>query len=132
MTTQTKTAPVGGRGQPALAWVRHRLRNLAPLATLLILVIFFGIASPASFLTRDNLSNILTQVSVTGIMAAGLTFVILCAEIDLSVAAVANATGIVLAYFTKQPDYVNIDNIPLGKGVTGAAARCSTGGGTCG
>jgi ribose transport system permease protein len=113
VTTQTKTAPVGGRGQPALVWVRHRLRNLAPLATLLILVIFFGIASPASFLTRDNLSNILTQVSVTGIMAAGLTFVILCAEIDLSVASIANATGVVLAYFTLQDSSVNIANHPL-------------------
>jgi ribose transport system permease protein len=39
--------------------------------------------------------------------------VILCAEIDLSVAAVANATGIVVAYFTQQENYVNIANVPL-------------------
>ena len=43
----------------------------------------------------------------------GLTFVILTAEIDLSVAAIANAIGITIAYFTIQPDYVNIANIPL-------------------
>ena len=36
--------------------------------------------------------NILSQVSITGIIAVGLTFVILTAEIDLSVAAVANAS----------------------------------------
>ncbi|HEV7283828.1 MAG TPA: ABC transporter permease, partial [Kaistia sp.] len=70
------------------------------------------IASP-SFATIDNASNILTQISVTGIMAVGLTFVILCGEIDLSVASIANATGIVVAYFTLQESYVNIANIPV-------------------
>ena len=38
---------------------------------------------------------------------------ILCAEIDLSVAAIANVTGIAVAYFTLQEDYVNIANVPL-------------------
>ena len=53
-------------------------------------------ASRAPRSPRSTISaNILTQVSVTGIIAVGLTFVILCAEIDLSVAAIANATGIV-------------------------------------
>src|SRR6516225_983809 len=50
---------------------------------------------------------------MTGIIAVGLTFVILTAEIDLSVGAVANATAIVLTFFTLQPDYVNIGNIPM-------------------
>ena len=57
--------------------------------------------------------NILSQASITGIIAVGLTFVILTAEIDLSVAAIANAIGITVAYFTFQPDYVNIANMPL-------------------
>ena len=38
---------------------------------------------------------------------------ILCAEIDLSIASIANATGIVVAYFTLQESYVNIANVPL-------------------
>ena len=42
----------------------------------------------------------------------GLTVVILCVEIDLSVAAIANATGIVVAYFTLQESYVTIANVP--------------------
>ena len=80
------------------AFLRSQMRNIAPFATLICLVGFFAIASP-SFATLDNLSNILTQISVTGIMAVGLTFVILCGEIDLSVAAVANAVGIVVGLF---------------------------------
>jgi ribose transport system permease protein len=73
-------------------FARNQLRNIAPFITLLFLVLFFSIASP-SFATLDNLENILQQVSVTGIIAVGLTFVILTAEIDLSVGAIANATA---------------------------------------
>jgi ribose transport system permease protein len=98
------------------SWLRSQLRNIAPFATLLVLVVLFGAVSP-SFRTMDNVANILQQISVTGIMAVGLTFVILCAEIDLSVASVANATGIVVAYFTQQDASVNIANIPLPGGI---------------
>ncbi|MDQ0472602.1 ABC transporter permease [Labrys wisconsinensis] len=94
------------------AFLRSQMRNIAPFVTLIFLLVFFSVASP-SFATLDNASNILTQISVTGIMAVGLTFVILCGEIDLSVAAIANATGIVVAYFTLQESYVNIANVPL-------------------
>ncbi len=97
-------------------WLRHQLRNIAPFATLLVLVALFSLASP-SFATWGNLANILQQISVTGIIATGLTFVILCAEIDLSVASVANAVGIVVAYFTLQDASVNIANFPLPGGV---------------
>jgi ribose transport system permease protein len=104
-------------GRTRLAeWLRGQLRNIAPFATLLFLVVFFSLASP-SFPTVGNVWNILTQVSVTGIIAVGLTFVILCAEIDLSVAAIANATGIVVAFFTMQDASVSIDNIPLPGGI---------------
>jgi ribose transport system permease protein len=94
------------------AFLRSQMRNIAPFLTLILLSAFFAIASP-SFATLDNLGNILTQVSVTGIIAVGLTFVILCAEIDLSIASIANVTGIAVAYFTLQESYVNIANVPL-------------------
>ena len=94
------------------AWLRERLRNVAPFVTLLLLISFFCVSSP-SFATFGNVENILTQISVTAIIAVGLTFVILCAEIDLSVASIANATGIVVAYFTTQDASVTIANIPL-------------------
>jgi ribose transport system permease protein len=89
-----------------------RLRTIAPLFTLLALVIFFS-STTSTFGTLDNAVNIIRQLSITGIIAVGLTFVILTAEIDLSVAAVANAVGITVAYFTIQPDYVNIANVPV-------------------
>jgi len=94
------------------AFLRSQMRNIAPFVTLIALLVFFAVASP-SFATFDNAANILTQISVAGVIAVGLTFVILCAEIDLSVASVANATGILVAYFTLQENYVNIANVPL-------------------
>src|SRR5277367_3965087 len=111
MDTQSAEARSARAFRPG-DFLRDQLRNIAPFITLLCLVVFFSIASP-SFASLGNLENILQQVSVTGIIAVGLTFVILTAEIDLSVAAVANATAIVLTFFTAQPDYVNIANIPL-------------------
>ena len=112
MTVETENLVLAGPGPRARNWFRGQIANFAPFATLLALLVFFAIASP-SFASLDNLTNILTEISVTGIMAVGLTFVILCGEIDLSVASVANATGIAVAYFTAQEASVNIANIPL-------------------
>ena len=92
--------------------LRDQLRNIAPFATLIVLVVLFTSVSD-SFATWGNFFNILQQISVTAIIATGLTFVILCAEIDLSVASVANAAGIAVAYFTAQDASVNIANLPL-------------------
>src|SRR6476660_4160449 len=108
----TASSEVKAARQSPGDWFRNRLSNIAPFLTLLFLVVFFSFAS-SSFVSFGNLQNILQQVSITGIIAVGLTFVILTAEIDLSVAAIANATAIVLTFFTLQPDYVNIGNIPM-------------------
>src|ERR1700742_2612276 len=114
VTDDSATVSATERKQPRsiAAILRSQMRNIAPFLTLIFLSGFFAIASP-SFATLDNVGNILTQVSVTGIIAVGLTFVILCAEIDLSIASVANVTGIAVAYFTLQESYVNIANVPL-------------------
>lgn len=50
-------------------------------------VLFFGLQSPA-FLRPENAVNILVQTSSTGILAVGMTFVLLTAGVDLSVGSV--------------------------------------------
>jgi ribose transport system permease protein len=79
-----------------LGWVRRRARDLAPFATLVVLVLFFSIFTD-SFLNFINLRNILAQVSTLAVVSTGITFVLLCGEIDLSIAAVATMTGVVAA-----------------------------------
>ncbi len=110
--SQAATAGRSGAGR----FLMGHLRNIAPLLTLLFLIAIFALLSP-SFLTVGNVGNILRQISITAIIATGLTFVILCAEIDLSIAAIANAAGIVVAFFTLQEAYVNIANLPLPGGL---------------
>src|SRR3954463_9545306 len=121
-------APIGAVAPPTGwgGWLAGQLTNLAPLVTLVFLVAGFCALSP-SFATVDNFANVLGQVSITAIIATGLTFVILTAEIDLSVAAVANVAGIAVAFFTLQESYVNIANLPLPGwlAVLGGLAACT-------
>jgi ribose transport system permease protein len=68
--------------------MRSRLLALSgPLVGLVVMVVVMSFVSPY-FLTPRNLSNILTQISDIGIMAAGAALVILIGGIDLSVASV--------------------------------------------
>jgi ribose transport system permease protein len=61
----------------------------------LILAIALSFLSPY-FLTKNNLFNVLDQSVVIGIVAVGMTFVILTGGIDLSVGSVAGLTGVIL------------------------------------
>jgi ribose/xylose/arabinose/galactoside ABC-type transport system permease subunit/ABC-type sugar transport system substrate-binding protein len=74
------------------------LRSILPvLAALIIVSIVMGILSP-NFLTVDNIRNVIMQASINAVLAAGLTFVIITAGIDLSVGSVVAFAGIVLGF----------------------------------
>ena len=79
-----------------MAFIRSRARDLAPFVTLVVLFVFFSVMTP-SFLNVVNLRNILAQVSTLAVVSTGVTFVLLCAEIDLCIAAVGMMTGVVAA-----------------------------------
>lgn len=76
------------------------LGRIAPLLFLLLLVAVFATLQPR-FLTPLNLFNILRQVSIYGVIAVGMTFVILTRGIDLSVGAVVALSGLVAAVVAK-------------------------------
>jgi len=63
-----------------------------PLAGLVVVSILMGLASD-NFFSVNNIMNVLRQVSVVGILAVGMTFVILTGGIDLSVGAVMALVG---------------------------------------
>lgn len=67
----------------------------------LIIAIALSLASP-HFLTSSNLFNLMDQSVVIGIVAIGMTFVILTGGIDLSVGSVAGVTGIILGLALKE------------------------------
>jgi D-xylose transport system permease protein len=72
------------------------LRALPVIIGLVVLWIFF-IFQSGVFLTPRNLSNLLLQSTVVGIMALGLMFVLLVKEIDLSVAAINGICSVLMA-----------------------------------
>lgn len=60
------------------------LSKLGPLLALFVLILTVSVINP-SFLSVNNLLNLLRQVSANGFIAFGMTFVILTGGIDLSV-----------------------------------------------
>ncbi|MFS4437405.1 ABC transporter permease [Paracoccaceae bacterium GXU_MW_L88] len=65
---------------------------LLPLAGLIVVSIAMAFASD-NFFSIDNITNVLRQQSIIGILAIGMTFVILTGGIDLSVGAVMALCG---------------------------------------
>jgi len=68
---------------------------------LIALVVIFSLLKPESFPTSLNLFNIARQASITGIIAVGMTFVVLTGGIDLSVGSMLALSGIVAAAIYK-------------------------------
>jgi putative xylitol transport system permease protein len=64
--------------------------------TFLLLSVILSVSNEY-FLTPGNISNVLLQTSINGVLAIGMTFVILTRGIDLSVGSVVALTGIVSA-----------------------------------
>lgn len=62
----------------------------------LLLVVLLTIATEGSFLSARNLTNLLRQASINGILAAGMTIIILTGGIDLSIGSVVALCGIVI------------------------------------
>jgi ribose transport system permease protein len=76
--------------------LRHQVFQMGVLLGLLGLCVFFSLASPY-FLTLENLMNVARQISMIGIIAVGMTFVIITGGIDLSVGAIVGLSGCITA-----------------------------------
>ena len=76
------------------------LARFAPLLFLVALMAVFAVMEPR-FLTPLNLFNVMRQVSIVGLLAVGMTFVILTAGIDLSVGSLLALCGLAAAAVAK-------------------------------
>ena len=84
-TTETTTPEQAGAGARALTLGRRiaTAPTVGPLAALVLTMAFFSVKSD-NFLQAQNLSLVMQQVMVVGVLAIGETLVILTAGIDLS------------------------------------------------
>lgn len=70
------------------------------LIGLLLLVVVISVLRPR-FISAANLRNVIRIASINGLLAIGMTFVILTGGIDLSVGAVMGCAGMYSAYFAQ-------------------------------
>ncbi|MGN8154307.1 ABC transporter permease [Agrobacterium sp. 22094] len=90
-----------------LAWLSGAT---GPLVGLLLLCVFLSFASD-NFLSLRNGLNILDQITVLGIMAVGMTFVILLGGIDLSVGSVLALSMMIMGWTA------NVAEMPMGAAI---------------
>ncbi len=93
-------------------------RQLIPFATLALIVGILAALEPDTFLTFENFFNVLRRSSMNGIIAVGMTVVIVSAGIDLSVGSMMALAGMVGAW-----SMIAIG----GEDPSGAALWCGTG-----
>lgn len=94
MTIVSQNAQAGGQSTPL------RFLKTYPMEIILaVLVIFLVVAAPG-FASTGNILNVLRTVAMLGIIAFGMTAVIISGEIDLSVGAGAALAGCIVAWFS--------------------------------
>jgi ribose/xylose/arabinose/galactoside ABC-type transport system permease subunit len=86
------------------------------LVVLLIIFLVFAFASD-SFLKTTNLINVIRQVSINGIIAMGMTLVILTGGIELSVGAVVALASVIAATVANEANVVWWLSIPIAIGI---------------
>jgi inositol transport system permease protein len=99
MAELTETPAAGNRSRSRIV-SSALLGRFAPVIFLVALMVVFAVLEPR-FLSSLNLFNVMRQISITGLIAVGMTFVILTAGIDLSVGSVVALAGLAAAVVAK-------------------------------
>lgn len=84
---------------------KNQLRALTMVVALVIIWFIFDSITQGAFLQARNLSNLMRQMAITGILAGGMVLVIVMAHIDLSVGSTAAFFGGLLAVLSTQQGY---------------------------
>jgi D-xylose transport system permease protein len=108
-----------GRRHALLESLAGRYRVVPVVITLLLIWVFFA-AQNGDFLGNRNLTNLLVQIVVTATIALGIVFVLLMAEIDLSVAANSGACATLTAILVANHGW------PAGVGIVAGIAAGAT------
>src|SRR5690606_37795256 len=98
-----------------VGFLKRQLQQSLAFGTLVVLLIFFSIASP-NFFTFSNIATVLLSTAVIGILALGTTFVIITGGIDLSL-----GTGMALCAVMTGVFITNM-GLPVWVGVLGGIA----------
>ncbi len=92
-------APENDDKKPFFRLKSVNLQVFVMLAAIAIIMLFFTFTTEGAYLSARNISNLLRQTAITGILAVGMVFVIISAEIDLSVGSMMGLLGGAAAIF---------------------------------
>lgn len=73
-------------------------RNL--LIILAVMAVYLIIATKGNFSSWDNITNLIRQSSINGVVAIGMTLIIITGGIDLSVGSIVGLSGMIYALLT--------------------------------
>jgi ribose transport system permease protein len=73
------------------------IRRFGGITGMVLVVVFFAVNLPDTFLTVRNLLNISQQISMLAVVAVTMTVVMVMGDFDLSVGAMASLAGVVAA-----------------------------------
>jgi inositol transport system permease protein len=97
---------------------RNWLGRFGLVLALVVICAVLSILKP-QFFTVDNLLNVARQISLNGILAVGVTYVLLTGGVDLSLGSVVALAGVVAASFAHPGDWPVV--VPIAAGIiTGA------------
>ncbi|HGH3343485.1 TPA: sugar ABC transporter permease, partial [Klebsiella aerogenes] len=96
-SSEIKLTPSAPAAFPALKGLN--LQVFVMIAAIIAIMLFFTWVTDGAYLSARNISNLLRQTAITGILAVGMVFVIISAEIDLSVGSMMGLLGGAAAIF---------------------------------
>ncbi len=96
-SSEIKLTPTAPAALPALKGLN--LQVFVMIAAIVVIMLFFTWVTDGAYLSARNISNLLRQTAITGILAVGMVFVIISAEIDLSVGSMMGLLGGAAAIF---------------------------------
>ncbi|MDU6387677.1 MAG: xylose ABC transporter permease XylH [Pantoea sp.] len=98
LKTESRQGALPGAPSPG-KFSLPNLQVLVMLGAILAIALFFTWTTDGAWLSARNVSNLLRQTAITGILAVGMVFVIISAEIDLSVGSMMGLLGGAAAIF---------------------------------
>ena len=101
MNSQTRSVDPGDSLLSGSSVFAQVWRDYKVILVLLVLMLVATTVLAPVFFNPQNLINVARQASITGVVAVGMTFVILTAGIDLSVGAILALVGVVLSMLIK-------------------------------
>lgn len=109
---QETTKPQGAQNYLKDLFSSEAIQRILAFAALIVLIIYFSIQSE-NFLQWNNIVGIFLATSVNGLLALGVTFVIINGGIDLSIGTVMTFASVMAAYF------ITVLGVPVWLGIIG-------------